>query len=100
MFLSGVSMRGGAPSRNVGAAAATVFAPTIASTRGLTDVAPYFVDAEASGVDGWPRGGLTVVTFRNSHLVYALTWFTLAAMLAAALAAPMIGRRGRRGPAR
>ena len=72
----------------------------IATTRGLTDVAPYFVDAEASGTDGWPRGGLTVVTFRNSHLVYALTWFTLAAMLAAALAAPMIGRRWRRGPAR
>lgn len=70
----------------------------IATTRGLTDVAPYFVDAEASG--GWPRGGLTVVTFRNSHLVYALTWFTLAAMLAAALAAPMIGARLRRGPAR
>ncbi|WP_245318051.1 MULTISPECIES: SURF1 family protein [unclassified Mesorhizobium] len=71
----------------------------IAATRGLTnDIAPYFVDAEASA--GWPRGGLTVVTFRNSHLVYALTWFTLAAMLAAALAAPMIGARRRRGPAR
>ncbi|WP_322418032.1 SURF1 family protein [Mesorhizobium huakuii] len=71
----------------------------IAAVRGLTnDVAPYFVDAAASG--GWPRGGLTVVTFRNSHLVYALTWFTLAAMLAAALAAPMIGRRRRRGSAR
>ncbi|WP_250888899.1 SURF1 family protein [Mesorhizobium sp. dw_380] len=75
--------------------------PAIATARGLTkDVAPYFVDAEASGVDGWPRGGLTVVNFRNSHLVYALTWFTLAAMLAIALAAPMIGARQRRGPAR
>jgi len=72
----------------------------IATTRGLTGIAPYFVDAEASGVDGWPHGGLTVVTFRNSHLVYALTWFTLAAMLTAALAAPMIGRHGRQGPAR
>ena len=71
----------------------------IATARDLTkDVAPYFVDAEASG--GWPHGGLTVVTFRNSHFVYALTWFTLAAMLAAALAAPMIGRRRRQGPAR
>lgn len=70
----------------------------IATARGLTDVAPYFVDAGASG--DWPRGGLTVVTFRNSHLVYALTWFTLAAMLAAALATPMIGRRRRQGPAR
>ncbi|QKD05458.1 SURF1 family protein [Mesorhizobium loti R88b] len=70
----------------------------IATARGLTDVAPYFVDAEASG--DWPRGGLTVVIFRNSHLVYALTWFTLAAMLGAALAAPMIGGRRRQGPAR
>ncbi|WP_246686914.1 SURF1 family protein [Mesorhizobium sp. B2-4-19] len=70
----------------------------IAAARGLTnDIAPYFVDAEASA--GWPRGGLTVVAFRNSHLVYALTWFTLAAILAAALAAPMIGARRRRGPA-
>ncbi|TPK66810.1 SURF1 family protein [Mesorhizobium sp. B2-4-15] len=72
----------------------------IAAVRGLTDVAPYFVDAEASGMDNWPRGGLTVVNFRNSHLVYALTWFTLAAMLAVALGAPMIGRRSRQGPAR
>ena len=29
-----------------------------------------------------PVGGLTVVQFRNAHLVYALTWFGLAAMLA------------------
>ncbi|TPK80271.1 SURF1 family protein [Mesorhizobium sp. B2-4-18] len=72
----------------------------IATARGLTDVAPYFVDAEASGIDGWPRGGLTVVTFRNSHLIYALTWFTLAAMLALALARPMTGRPQRQGPAR
>ncbi|CAN7679672.1 SURF1 family protein [Mesorhizobium sp. LjRoot246] len=78
-------------SRDVGA---------IAATRGLADAAPYFVDAEASGIDSWPRGGLTVVTFRNSHLVYALTWFTLAAMLAIALAAPMIGGRWQQGPAR
>jgi len=70
----------------------------IAATRGLTgDVAPYFVDAQASGIDSWPRGGLTVVNFRNSHLVYALTWFTLAAMLAFALARLAISGRGRQG---
>ncbi|TIT63608.1 MAG: SURF1 family protein, partial [Mesorhizobium sp.] len=73
----------------------------IATAHGLTsNVAPYFVDAEASRMEGWPRGGLTVVTFRNSHLVYALTWFALAAMLAIALARPMIGHGRRRGPAR
>lgn len=53
----------------------------IAAKRGLENAAPYFVDAERSG-SGWPRGGLTVVRFSNNHLVYALTWFGLAALLA------------------
>lgn len=57
----------------------------IAALRGLTDAAPFFVDADAIAGAAWPRGGLTVVSFRNSHLVYALTWFGLAAMLSAAL---------------
>jgi surfeit locus 1 family protein len=72
----------------------------IAKARGLTDVAPYFIDAGVSGADSWPRGGLTVVTFRNSHLVYALTWFALAAMLAAALASPIFAGRRKRDAAR
>lgn len=53
----------------------------IAAKRGLTDVAPYFIDAVADPKVAWPRGGLTVVTFRNNHLVYALTWFGLALLL-------------------
>lgn len=53
----------------------------IAAKRGLTDVAPYFIDAVADPGVAWPRGGLTVVTFRNNHLVYALTWFGLALLL-------------------
>ncbi|MFE0016055.1 SURF1 family protein [Mesorhizobium sp. NPDC059054] len=58
----------------------------IATARGLTDAAPFFVDADALPNNAAsPRGGLTVVSFRNSHLVYALTWFGLAAMLSAAL---------------
>jgi len=72
----------------------------IAKARDLTDVAPYFVDAEASGADSWPRGGLTVVTFRNSHLVYALTWFALAAMLAIGLARPVLAGHQKRAAAR
>jgi surfeit locus 1 family protein len=72
----------------------------IAEARGLTDVAPYFIDARASGAESWPRGGLTVVNFRNSHLVYALTWFALAAMLAIALARPIFASRQERGAAR
>ena len=48
----------------------------IAARRGLVDVAPYFVDADATpNPGGWPLGGLTVIRFPNSHLVYALTWF-------------------------
>ncbi|MGK6322120.1 SURF1 family protein [Sphingomonas sp. DT-51] len=54
----------------------------IARARRLGEVAPYFIDADASGATGWPRGGLTMVRFRNTHLIYALTWFTLAAMMA------------------
>ncbi len=48
-------------------------------------VAPYFVDA-AAGPDpaALPVGGLTVISFHNNHLVYAVTWFSLALMLAGA----------------
>lgn len=53
----------------------------IARARGVGPVAPFFIDADATARTQWPRGGLTVVRFRNNHLVYALTWFTLAAMM-------------------
>jgi surfeit locus 1 family protein len=50
-------------------------------------VAPYFIDTVASpDAPAWPRGGLTVLNFNNHHLVYAITWFVLAAMVAAAAA--------------
>lgn len=51
----------------------------IADTRQLSGpVAPYFIDADATpNPGGFPVGGLTVVSFRNSHLTYALTWFGL-----------------------
>jgi surfeit locus 1 family protein len=55
--------------------------------RDLGEVAPYFIDADATqGPAGFPVGGLTVLRFANNHLVYALTWFALALMLAAAAA--------------
>ena len=100
----------------------------IAAARGLPNVAPYFIDAEAApmsdGAPGFasapgptpapgvtttpsattapgvtpapgvtttpsgavvPVGGLTVITFHNSHLVYAITWYTLALMVAGAI---------------
>ena len=64
----------------------------IAQARGLRSsgaVAPYFVDADAApaGPDAMPSqpvGGLTVIAFANSHLVYALTWYALALMVAGA----------------
>lgn len=59
----------------------------IAAARGLGPIAPYFIDADATpNPGGLPVGGLTVIAFRNSHLVYALTWFGLAALVAVAAA--------------
>ncbi|NYE60020.1 surfeit locus 1 family protein [Duganella sp. 1224] len=63
----------------------------IARARGLPAVAPYFVDADAASataagpVNGeQPVGGLTVISFVNNHLVYAITWYALALMVAGA----------------
>lgn len=57
----------------------------IAAASGLQDVAPYFIDADATpNPSGWPIGGMTRVSFSNNHLVYALTWYALAAFAVAA----------------
>ncbi|RYY27169.1 MAG: SURF1 family protein [Sphingomonadales bacterium] len=57
----------------------------IAHARKLGPVAPFFIDADATpNPGGYPVGGLTVIAFRNNHLVYALTWFVLAALSVAA----------------
>ena len=51
----------------------------IARARHLGPVAPYFIDADATpNPGGWPKGGLTVIHFPNSHLMYAITWFSMA----------------------
>ena len=56
----------------------------IAAAHGLDKVAPYFIDTERTpGESGLPVAGLTVIAFSNNHLVYALTWGTLALMAAA-----------------
>lgn len=55
----------------------------IATARSLTDVAPFFIDADRiAGAPGDPAGGLTVLHFANNHLLYALTWFAMASLLA------------------
>lgn len=59
----------------------------IATALGLGPSAAFFIDADAGPEpDVFPAGGLTVVQFRDTHLVYALTWFALAAMVAGGLA--------------
>ena len=56
----------------------------IAKRRALGPTASYFIDADdAHGGPGQPVGGLTVIAFPNNHLVYAITWYTLAMMAAA-----------------
>ncbi|MEZ5707150.1 MAG: SURF1 family cytochrome oxidase biogenesis protein [Burkholderiaceae bacterium] len=69
----------------------------MAQARGLAKASPFFVDAGLPGSsaasDGWPRQGLTVVRFSNNHLVYALTWFSLALMVAGAVG--YVARSGR-----
>ena len=56
----------------------------IARAQKLTNVAPYFIDADDSAnSSGLPVGGLTRLSYRNVHLVYALTWYGLALLLAA-----------------
>lgn len=74
----------------------------IAQAQALPNAAPFFVDAgvpdgsepvigetkradlSALQAQDWPRAGLTQIRFANNHLVYALTWWGLALMVAGA----------------
>ena len=54
----------------------------------LENAAPFTIDAEAApGAGPIPQGGETRVSFPNRHLEYALTWYGLAATLAAVFGA-------------
>jgi surfeit locus 1 family protein len=71
-------------SRDVGA---------IARARGLgpQPVAPYFLDAAPSpALPSPPVAGLTMTSFPNNHLIYAITWYGLAVMTAGGAA--LVGR--------
>jgi surfeit locus 1 family protein len=66
-------------------------------------VAPYFIDAEKRDLEQPPLpaqigqvpvGGLTRISFYNSHMVYAVTWYGLAIMIIGA--GVIIIREGRR----
>ncbi|MBB2750325.1 UNVERIFIED_ORG: surfeit locus 1 family protein [Rhizobium aethiopicum] len=68
----------------------------IAEKRGIGAVAPYFIDADAAAnPGGLPVGGLTIIHFANNHLVYAVTWYGLAAMALVLLAFILRGEIGR-----
>ena len=63
--------------------------PAIAAARGLTRVAPFLVEADATRPNpgGWPRGGqLLRPDLPNNHLGYAFTWYGLALCLAGVFA--------------
>lgn len=48
------------------------------------ELLPFFVDADATpNPGGLPVGGVTIVSLPNNHLQYAVTWYGLAAALAA-----------------
>ncbi|WP_175868897.1 SURF1 family protein [Bartonella gabonensis] len=54
--------------------------PAMAQKLRLSTVAPYFIDARKTTPQAnLPVAGLTIIHFRNNHLVYAITWFILAA---------------------
>ncbi len=58
----------------------------MASSTGLDagKVLPFFLDADATpNPAGLPIGGVTLVDLPNNHLQYAVTWYGLAATLAA-----------------
>ncbi|MBY5587271.1 SURF1 family protein [Rhizobium leguminosarum] len=66
----------------------------ITQKRGVSAAAPYFIDADATAnPGGLPVGGLTVIDFPNNHLLYAITWYGLAAMVLALLVFVLRGER-------
>ncbi|GAA4712223.1 SURF1 family protein [Sphingomonas lutea] len=69
----------------------------IAEARDLGSIAPFFIDAgPGQNTGGLPIGGLTIVRFRNAHLIYALTWFGLAGLSAFGMRLAFHTARGQR----
>jgi surfeit locus 1 family protein len=56
--------------------------PAMSAADKLDNVAPFYIDADASpNPGGWPKGGVTRLSLPNDHLQYAITWFSLAVAL-------------------
>jgi len=57
--------------------------PAMAKADGVANVAPFYIDADATpNPGGWPKGGVTRLALPNDHLQYAITWFGLAIAMA------------------
>src|SRR5262249_39573753 len=72
--LSGADARGSATDAHVAGADVGTSTPPQASGQ-----------AAGPGDRVAPVAGLTVIHFRNTHMVYAITWYTLALMVASAI---------------
>ncbi|MEJ0062490.1 MAG: SURF1 family protein [Alphaproteobacteria bacterium] len=58
--------------------------PKMAAVAGIKAFMPVVVEADAApNPGGYPIGGQTRTDFPDNHLVYAITWFSLAVALAA-----------------
>jgi surfeit locus 1 family protein len=70
--------------------------PAMAAADRLSDVAPFYIAADATpNPGGWPKGQGTAEPLPNDHLQYALTWFSLA--VAAIVIYLLSQRRSARG---
>jgi surfeit locus 1 family protein len=66
---------------------------------GLANVAPFYIEADATpNPGGWPKGGAALPELPNHHLQYAITWFLLA--VAAIVIYLLSEHRAMRGNAR
>ena len=65
----------------------------IAAAKGLTGVAPFYVEQESPvPPGGLPKPGKLKVTLPDNHLQYALTWYGLALVLVVMFAAWAYGQ--------
>ena len=82
---------GGEPARNLWFARDQL---AIAAAKGWGNVAPFYVEQEAPlPPGGLPQPGKLTVNLPNNHLQYAITWFSLAVVLAAVFIAFARARR-------
>ena len=66
----------------------------MASELGWGAVAPFYIDLEAPvPANGVPKPGPLTVHLRDEHMQYAITWFSLAVVVAIAFGVWMRGRR-------